>query len=326
MQRQVAQARILMPRKQRFAFLPERLMGVHAAAVVPKKRFGHQGDGLAMLAGHVLEHVFVEHHVVGGLDQRVEAEVDLRLARSGHFMVLALDLDAQLLHRQAHLGADVLLRVQGRDGEIAFFVADFVAQVGHLLPPGVPDGLFGIDGIKRAVGFGVELHVVKDEEFGFRTEDRAVSDAGGQEVFFGPLGDAARIAGVGFLGAGLGDGAGQREGGGGHEGVDEGGGRIGHGQHVAGFDRFPAADRRAVEAQAIAEGVFGQFADRQGEVLPGAEGIDELHVHHLRALLSGQLQHLPGAAHGVVPFYCFLHLVYGQKFPPTKSHAKGKIN
>src|SRR5205823_9331513 len=49
MQRQVAQARILIDRKQRFVFLPQRLMGVHAAAVVPKKRFDNHGYGLVLL-------------------------------------------------------------------------------------------------------------------------------------------------------------------------------------------------------------------------------------------------------------------------------------
>src|SRR6266487_7108627 len=176
-----------------------------------------------------------QHHEVATAGQ---AEIDFRLPGRGPFVVLALDLDAQLFHHQAHLGADVLLGVQRRHGKIAFLVPDFVAQIGHLVPPGVPNPFLRINRVERAVALGVELDAVEDEKLRFRTEHRAVGDAGGLEVFFGPLRDAAGVAGVGFFGPGLGDGAGQREGGLGHERVDEGGGRIGHGQHVGGFDRF----------------------------------------------------------------------------------------
>ncbi len=147
-------------------------MGVHAGAVVAKERLGHEAGGLAVLLGDVLDHILVNHHGVGRLDQRVEAVVNFRLAGGGHFVVLALDLDAQFLHHQAHLGADVLLRVGGGDREIAFLVADLVAEVGHLVAAGVPDGFLGIDGVEGAVALGVELHVVEDEELGFRARRR----------------------------------------------------------------------------------------------------------------------------------------------------------
>src|SRR5207249_10730903 len=147
------------------------------------------------------------------------------------------------------------------DREVAFLVPDFVAQVGHLVPAGVPDGFLAVDRVVGAVGLGVESHVVEDEEFRFRAEDGAVGDASGPEIFFAALGDAAGVAVVGFLGAGLGDGSGEREGGFGHERIDEGALGVGHGEYVGGLDGFPAADARAVEAQAVAEGVFGQFGD-----------------------------------------------------------------
>src|SRR5207244_2365463 len=73
----------------------------------------------------------------------------------------------------------------------------------------------------------------------------------------------------------------------------------------------------AVEAQALAEGVFGQFTDRQGEMLPGAEGIHELHVHHLRPLLPGLLQDLPGGAHAALFFLCFHGLLERAAVPVT---------
>ena len=50
----------------------------------------------------------------------------------------------------------------------------------------------------------VELDVVEDEELGLGSEEGGVGHAGAGEVFLGALGDAARVAGVEFAGAGFG--------------------------------------------------------------------------------------------------------------------------
>ena len=47
-------------------------------------------------------------------------------------------------------------------------------------------------------------------------------------------------------------------------------------QHVGLVDRLPAADPRAVEAEALLEELLGRAPDRDGEVLPGAGQVDEL--------------------------------------------------
>ena len=209
MQGELAQAGIFVAGEQRFAFLPQTLVGVHARTVVSEERFGHQRGGLAVFASHVFDDVFVEHHIVGGAHQGVEAKVDFRLAGGSHFVVLAFDADAELFHHQAHFGADVLLGVPRGDRKITFLVSDFVTQIGQFLPSRVPNGLPGIDLVESAVAFGVELDVVEDEKFSLRSENGAVRDAGGSEVFFGALSDAAWIAGIGLFGAGFGDGAGE---------------------------------------------------------------------------------------------------------------------
>ena len=63
--------------------------------------------------------------------------------------------------------------------------------------------------VEGAVALVIELHVVENEELGFRAEHRRVGEPGGLQIFFAALRDAARIAIIGFLGAGFGDGAGQ---------------------------------------------------------------------------------------------------------------------
>ena len=48
---------------------------------------------------------------------------------------------------------------------------------------------------------------------------------------------------------------------------------IGNREHVGLVDRLPAADRRAVEAEAVFEDAFVEVVDRVGAVLPGAEHV-----------------------------------------------------
>ena len=78
--------------------------------------------------------------------------------------------------------------------EIAFLVPDFVAEVRHFITAAVPDAFLAVNGVERAIALGVELDVVENEKFGFRTEEGLVAEAGGDEIFFRLLRDAARVA------------------------------------------------------------------------------------------------------------------------------------
>ena len=82
-------------------------------------------------------------------DELVEAHVDLALTGGRDFVVAHLDLDADLLHLEADLGAQVHLRVLRLDREVAFLVADLVAEVRALVAAGVPDGLVRVDRVER---------------------------------------------------------------------------------------------------------------------------------------------------------------------------------
>ena len=121
---------------------------MHPGTIVTEEGFGHEARRLAMLAGHVTDDIFVNHHRVGGLHERVEAIVNFRLARRGDFVVVPFHRQAQLLHRQHHLGAQILLGVGGGDGKITFLVANFVAEVRHLIAARVPGGFLGFNRIK----------------------------------------------------------------------------------------------------------------------------------------------------------------------------------
>ena len=96
-----------------------------------KSGFGMNVTRLAVRAcATFLIDVLVEHQLVGHRRERVEAHVDLGLARGADLVVLHLDLDADLLEREQHLGAQVLVLVHRRHGEVALLVADLVAEVG----------------------------------------------------------------------------------------------------------------------------------------------------------------------------------------------------
>jgi hypothetical protein len=81
----------------------------------------------------VLDDVLELHHVVAGVQQRVEPVVDLLLAGGAHLVVAALDLEADLLQVQADLVAEVGEVVDRRDREVAALVAGLVAAVAALL-------------------------------------------------------------------------------------------------------------------------------------------------------------------------------------------------
>jgi hypothetical protein len=66
-------------------------------------------------------------------------------------------------------------------------------------------------------------------------------------------------------------------------------------EHVGGVDRLPAADRRAVEAEALGEDLLGQFGDRNGKMLPGPVDVAELEVDDFDVLGFGQGENFFGS-------------------------------
>ena len=153
-QRHLAEARVAIAGEERLAVIPQTLVAVHAAAVVAEERLGHEGHGLAVLVGHVADDVLVQHHVVGALDQGVEALIDLALAAGGDFVVVALDVEAALDHGLHHFAAQVLVVIGGRHREVAFLVARPVAQI-IFAAARVPAAFLGVDEVdSRSAGSG----------------------------------------------------------------------------------------------------------------------------------------------------------------------------
>ena len=80
--------------EERLAFLPQTLVRMHTRTIITEDWLGHERSRLTVLARRVLDNIFVEHHIVGGLCQRVKTNIDFRLSCRAHFMVLGLNGNA----------------------------------------------------------------------------------------------------------------------------------------------------------------------------------------------------------------------------------------
>ena len=107
---------------------------MHARTIVAEDRLRHEGRGLAIGVRHIVDHIFVDLHLVGHGDQRRELHAELVLG-GGHLMVMLLDGDAHLSHHREHLGAHVLCRILRIHREIAAFCAHAVAEIAGLIFP-----------------------------------------------------------------------------------------------------------------------------------------------------------------------------------------------
>src|SRR5438270_13980391 len=120
---------------------------MHSAAVVAKDGLRHERDRLAVATGHVLDDVFVEQHLVGGVEKRVVLQVDLSLAARRDFVVMAFDFHAAALHGDHHLRAQILVMVGGSDREVALPIPATIPEVVRF-PSRIPTSLFAIDVVK----------------------------------------------------------------------------------------------------------------------------------------------------------------------------------
>ena len=180
--------------EERVAVVPQRLVGVHARAVVAEERLRHEGRDLAPLLGGVLDDVLELQDVVCRVDHRVELVVDLLLAAGAHLVVRALELEARVDQLEADVVAQVGLLVDGADREVAALVRGLVGEVSALFDAaGVPGGLVGVDRVEGLVLLHLVADVVEDVELGLGGEERGVGDAGRREVLLGLLGNLARV-------------------------------------------------------------------------------------------------------------------------------------
>ncbi len=280
--------------EERLAAVPDRLVAVHSGAVVAEDRLRHEGRGLAVAPGDVLHHVLELHHGVGGLQQLVEAPVDLRLARRTDLVVRPLDDETGALELDDDLVAEVAEVVVRRDREVAALVLHLVAAVVELRAA-VPRAGLGVDVVEARVGVGLEPHVVEDVELRLGGEVGGVADPGRLQVGLRLAGDVARVAAVGLAGERVVDEEVDDERLAGPERVEVRRRRVGEQRHVRLVDRLEPADRGAVEVEAVVEDRLVERGHGDREVLHDPRQVAEPDVDHLDALVLDVLQQLVAA-------------------------------
>ena len=276
-------------------------MRVHARAVVALDRLRHEGRGLAVLVRDLRHHVFVDLHLVGAGDERVEDMAQLVL-RGRHLVVVLLDVQAHLRHGREHLGAEIRGAVHGRHRKIPALDRRTVAGIA------VGEGLvrrvrafLGLDRVGGALHADLVAHIVEHEELGLGTEERLVADAGRGEILLGLPADRARVAAIGLAGAGLVAVAEQDDRGLRRERIEHRRGAVRHEQHVAFVDHLPAGDRGAVEHDALGQHVGADCLDVIGQVLPLAARIGEAEIDELGVVLLDHIHDLGLIGHRAFP-------------------------
>src|SRR5690349_20424240 len=116
--------------EKRLLILPQALMGMHARTIIAINVLRQKGRRLPALARSISYHIFAEHQTISRRDERVKAEIDLRLPSSGNFMMMDLKRNAKTFQIQDHLRAQILIGIIRRHREIATFWIHQVAQIG----------------------------------------------------------------------------------------------------------------------------------------------------------------------------------------------------
>ena len=242
-QRKVRQTCIAVACEQVFAVFPDRLVHMHTRTVVTVVGLGHEGGGLAVGIGNVMDDVLLQHGPVGAFDQGAKTRADFVLACTRHFVVEHFNRNAQRFEDQRHFSAHVLRAVDRRHGEVTTLDRGTVPPVATFkLGAGVPRCFVLFDFVEGVVGLGAPAHAVENKELGLGAEECRVTQTRGLEVGFGPLGDRAGIAVIRLAIAGLDHVTGQDQRRFFEKRVDIGRIRVGNQLHIGGFDPLPSGN------------------------------------------------------------------------------------
>ncbi len=281
--------RIAVAGEQVAAVLEQGLVNVHARTIVADERLGHEGGGLAPGMRDVVHTVLEDLHLIGLADQRIEGHADLALPGGGHLMVVHLGAQPHRLHGRAHRHAQVVQRIDRRNGEITPLhpraVAGIVAAGGVLRDPGA---LAGMDREPGCLHVGLPVHGVEDEELRLRAEAGSVRNPGRTQIILGAACDRTGIAAVALHRGRFEHIAAHDD----HrlfrEWIGDGGLVVGHQHHVGGFDALPAMDGRAIEHLSVLEGAGIDGVTGKTDVLLLAQRIGEAQIDPACAGFSDQ--------------------------------------
>ena len=138
MKGQIGQACIARSAKERLTGLPERQVNMHARAAIAVDRLRHKGGGSAMATGNISDDVLVEAHLISHSHEALIPHVDFTLTSRGNLMMLGLNINATLNHREHHFRADVECLIRWWHRAIALPMPDLIAKVAVSSTPPIP--------------------------------------------------------------------------------------------------------------------------------------------------------------------------------------------
>ncbi len=288
---------IAIASKQRLAFVPDRLVGVHARAVVTEDRFRHEGCGFAILVCNHVDAVFVNLNRVSMFDQGAECDTQFVLRRS-NFVVVLFATHAHFVDVVDHFGTDVVCRVNWRDREVTTLRTRTVAAVAAFeFGAGVVRTFFGVKRVGHALLRGAPTNVVEHEEFRLCAEICGVADTSGFHVCQCAFRGRTRATLVTLAGGRFDNVTNKDQGRLRGERINNGGRRIRHQDHVGFVDFFPTGNRRTVEHDAVNKDVFVDGADILCGVLPFTFGIGKAQIDKLDAFFFDQIKYRSSVRH-----------------------------
>ena len=270
--------------------LQQQHVDMHAGAGLAVDRLGHEGGALAVLQGHVADDILDHHGVVGQLGHLVQLGLDLVLAGGADLGVVVVDLNAHVLHHQAHLASGLVAGVEGLGDVVVLLLGDDDALA---LVVAVPVGLLGVHGGADVVGGDFPAGVVEQIELELGQDQHGIGHAGLLHIVLSSPNDIPGILGQGPV-LGIVDDhgvAGHGQGGHGAEGVDDGGVGVGDEDHVA-LLHHGVAVVTGIEADAVLHSLLGKVPGRDGDMAVGTVDVHHLEVHHLDAVVGDHGQNV----------------------------------
>ena len=196
-QRDLRQAAVAVAGEQVVAALGQRLVHVHARAVVADQRLRHEGRGLAVAVRDVACTMYFRISSSSALRTSVLKRVPIShwpaVATSWWWTSTGMPIASSVLHISPRMSLE---RVDRRHREVAALDARAMAGVAAVeLLVRRPRAFFGVDleagGVHHVV---LPAHGIEDEELRLRAEKGRVGDAGGLQVGLGALGRRTRVS------------------------------------------------------------------------------------------------------------------------------------
>ena len=274
-------------REHGLTVLEKQHMDVHTAACLAVNGLGHEGSGLAVLEGGVVDDILDLHGGVGHVDHLTQLGLNLELTRSSHLGVVVIDLNAHIFHEHTHLAAALVGDIEGLGNVVILLLGNHYTEA---LDGAVPVGLASVHSDTDLSAADLPAHLVEEVEFELGEDLHGIGHTAVLHVLHSCADDVAGVLRQGAVLGSVNDHGVTRhgQGGDGAEGVDHGGVGVGDEDHVALLNHSIAVVG-GIKADAALHGVLGEVLGGNGDVTVLTVDVYHFEVHHLNALLLDEI-------------------------------------